>query len=46
MIIPAAVDRGSLVMVGVVLDRSTPGSFAAFETAIKKINLRGSTVTW
>ena len=37
MINPAAVDRGSLVMVGVVLDRSTPESFAAFETAIKKL---------
>jgi len=30
---PAKVDRGALVMVGVVLDRSTPQSFAEFETA-------------
>lgn len=37
MINPGAVDRGSLVMVGVVLDRSTHESFAAFETAIKKL---------
>lgn len=31
---PASVDRGTLVMVGVVLDRSTPESFAAFEEAV------------
>lgn len=31
---PAAVGLGALVMVGVVLDRSTPESFAAFETAV------------
>ena len=30
-IAPAAVGLGALVMVGVVLDRSTPESFAAFE---------------
>lgn len=30
---PDKVGRGSLVIVGVVLDRSTPESFAAFETA-------------
>lgn len=30
---PAAVGLGTLVMVGVVLDRSTPESFAAFEKA-------------
>ncbi len=35
---PAAVARASLVMVGVVLDRSTPNSFNAFETAIKKLS--------
>lgn len=35
---PAAVARASLVMVGVVLDRSTPNSFKAFETAIKKLS--------
>lgn len=32
------VDRGTLVMVGVVLDRSTPESFEAFERAIKKLS--------
>ena len=31
---PAAVGLGTLVMVGVVLDRSTPESFAAFEGAV------------
>jgi len=31
---PASVARGTLVMVGVVLDRSTPESFAAFEAAV------------
>lgn len=30
---PNRVDRGTLAIVGVVLDRSTPESFAAFETA-------------
>ena len=30
---PEAVGKGSLVIVGVVLDRSTPESFAAFEAA-------------
>lgn len=34
MVSPPAVDRGALVMVGVVLDRSTPESFAAFEQAV------------
>ncbi len=34
MVAPAAVDRGALVMVGVVLDRSTPESFGAFERAV------------
>ena len=33
-IAPAAVGLGALVMVGVVLDRSTPESFAAFEAAV------------
>lgn len=37
MVAPHKVDRGALVMVGVVLDRSTPESFAAFETAIVKL---------
>tara|TARA_R110001592_G_scaffold308168_1_gene582164 strand:- start:1498 stop:1971 length:474 start_codon:yes stop_codon:yes gene_type:complete len=34
---PERVDRGTLVMVGVVLDRSTPESFATFEAAIAKL---------
>jgi Lrp/AsnC family transcriptional regulator, leucine-responsive regulatory protein len=34
---PAAVGLGTLVMVGVVLDRSTPESFAAFESAVLKL---------
>lgn len=34
---PRRVDRGALVMVGVVLDRSTPESFAAFEAAARKL---------
>ncbi len=33
---PEAVGRGSLIMVGAILDRSTPESFAAFEQAISK----------
>lgn len=36
-IVPAAVGLGALVMVGVVLDRSTPESFAAFEGAVHKL---------
>ena len=34
LVAPHKVDRGTLVMVGVVLDRSTPESFAAFEAAV------------
>lgn len=34
---PSAVGLGALVMVGVVLDRSTPESFAAFEGAILQL---------
>jgi Lrp/AsnC family leucine-responsive transcriptional regulator len=34
---PRKVGQGSLVMVGVVLDRSTPESFAAFEAAVQSI---------
>ena len=34
MVAPEAVGRGTLVVVGVVLDRSTPESFAAFEAAV------------
>ncbi len=33
-IAPERVDRAALVIVGVVLDRSTPESFAAFEDAV------------
>ena len=33
-IVPQRVERGALVVVGVVLDRSTPESFGAFEDAI------------
>jgi Lrp/AsnC family leucine-responsive transcriptional regulator len=36
-IAPDRVDRGALVVVGVVLDRSTPESFGAFEAAITKL---------
>lgn len=38
MVSPTKVERGALVMVGVVLDRSTPDSFADFETAIGKLD--------
>jgi Lrp/AsnC family leucine-responsive transcriptional regulator len=34
---PARVGRGTLVFVGVVLDRSTPESFSAFEAAVRAI---------
>jgi Lrp/AsnC family transcriptional regulator, leucine-responsive regulatory protein len=37
MINPSKVNRGALVMVGVVLDRSTPESFADFEKAVAKL---------
>jgi Lrp/AsnC family leucine-responsive transcriptional regulator len=37
-ITPDKVDRGSLVIVGVVLDRSTQESFSAFEAAIRKLS--------
>ncbi len=36
-IAPQAVERGALVLVGVVLDRSTPESFSAFEKAVKDL---------
>lgn len=35
---PAAVGLGTLVMVGVVLDRSTPESFAEFEGAVGQLS--------
>lgn len=34
---PAAVQRGTLVFVGVVLDRSTPEAFAAFESVARSM---------
>jgi Lrp/AsnC family transcriptional regulator, leucine-responsive regulatory protein len=37
MIVPQKVARAALVMVGVVLDRSTRESFAAFEKAVAKL---------
>ena len=37
MVAPHKVERAALVMVGVVLDRSTPESFAAFEKAAAKL---------
>lgn len=36
---PNAVNLGAVVMVGVVLDRSTPESFENFERAIKKLSI-------
>jgi DNA-binding Lrp family transcriptional regulator len=35
---PKILGAGMLVMIGVVLDRSTPESFAAFEGAVKKVS--------
>ena len=35
---PAAIDAGTLVMIGVVLDRSTPESFRDFEKAVQKVS--------
>lgn len=35
---PQAIDMGMLVMIGVVLDRSTPESFTDFEKAAQKIS--------
>lgn len=37
IVAPRLVNRGTLVMVGVVLDRSTPESFSAFEKAVAKL---------
>jgi Lrp/AsnC family leucine-responsive transcriptional regulator len=37
MVAPRKVGKGALVMVGVVLDRSTPESFATFEQAVAKL---------
>ncbi|MBB6310237.1 Lrp/AsnC family transcriptional regulator [Xanthobacter tagetidis] len=38
LVAPQKVGRGALVMVGVVLDRSTPESFAAFEAAVAELS--------
>ncbi|WP_306142105.1 Lrp/AsnC family transcriptional regulator [Roseibium sp. MMSF_3412] len=38
MVNPDEVDRAALVIVGVVLDRSTPQSFAEFEDAVRGLN--------
>jgi DNA-binding Lrp family transcriptional regulator len=35
---PRALEAGTLVLIGVVLDRSTPESFAAFEKAVQKVH--------
>src|ERR1700743_3939679 len=37
MVAPRKVGKGALVMVGVVLDRSTPESFASFEQSVAKM---------
>ncbi len=37
MVAPRKVAKGTLAMVGVVLDRSTPESFATFEQAVAKL---------
>ncbi|WOI57673.1 Lrp/AsnC family transcriptional regulator [Palleronia sp. LCG004] len=39
VVAPDTVDLGAVVMVGVVLDRSTPESFAAFEEAIMRLDI-------
>lgn len=36
---PNKLELGTLVIVGVVLDRSTPESFATFEAAVKKLKI-------
>ena len=38
MVNPDQVDRAALVIVGVVLDRSTPQSFAEFEDAVQQLS--------
>ena len=35
---PRALDAGTLVLIGVVLDRSTPESFVAFEKAVQTVS--------
>jgi Lrp/AsnC family leucine-responsive transcriptional regulator len=36
---PQKIELGTLVLVGVVLDRSTPESFATFEAAVRKLKI-------
>lgn len=38
LLAPEAIGYGTLVLVGVVLDRSTPESFAAFEAAVRGLD--------
>ncbi len=38
LLAPKALNAGMLVMIGVMLDRSTPESFAAFEKAAQKVS--------
>ena len=38
LLAPEAIGYGTLVLVGVVLDRSTPESFAAFEAAVRALD--------
>lgn len=38
LLAPEAIGYGTLVLVGVVLDRSTPESFAAFEDAVRALD--------
>jgi Lrp/AsnC family leucine-responsive transcriptional regulator len=38
LVAPEKIGRGALAVVGVVLDRSTPESFASFEKAIARLN--------
>jgi len=38
IVAPHKVERGTLVIVGIVLDRSTPESFSAFEKAVAKLD--------
>ncbi len=38
LLAPEAIGCGTLVIVGVVLDRSTPDTFAAFEAAVRAMD--------
>jgi len=37
MVVPAKVNRGTMILVGVELDRSTPDSFRQFEASVAKL---------